>query len=238
MKKLSELDVGELIQDLQNIDINDLKKIGSAPLPAKVAAIVIVCIVVALAGFFTFTKPQLDLLSAAQTKEIELRDEFDKKSSKASNLEAYKQQLEDMRRSFSALLRQLPNKTEIETLLVDISQTAIASGLDIDYFKPEGLSPKEFYAEFPIKVRVTGRYHQFARFVSGVAALPRIVTLQAITISQPKDKKGVLLEMDMTAVTYQYLDENEIAAQAAADNKEKTKGKAKGKDKKAGGNKK
>lgn len=214
MKKLSEIDIGELIQDLQNIDMNDLKKIGSAPLPAKIAAIVVVCIVVAIAGFVTFTKPKLDLLSAAEIKEIELRDEFDKKSAKASNLEAYKQQLEDMRRSFGALLRQLPNKTEIETLLVDISQTAIASGLDIDFFKPEGLSPKEFYAEFPIKVRVTGRYHQFARFVSGVAALPRIVTLQNITINQPKDKKGVLLEMEMTAVTYQYMDETEAAVQA------------------------
>ncbi|MDQ1363147.1 MAG: type pilus assembly protein PilO [Pseudomonadota bacterium] len=225
MKKLSEIDIGELIQDLQNIDINDLKKIGSAPMPAKVAAIVVVCIIVAIAGFFTFTKPQLNLLALAEAKEVELRGEFDKKSSKASNLEAYKQQLDDMRRSFGALLRQLPNKTEIETLLVDVSQTAIASGLDIDYFKPEGLSPKEFYAEFPIKIRVTGRYHQFARFVSGVAALPRIVTLQNITIAQPKDKKGVQLEMEMTAVTYQYMDEDEIAAQQAPTRKGKTSAK-------------
>jgi type IV pilus assembly protein PilO len=219
MKKLSEIDVGELIQDLQNIDVNDLKKIGSAPMPAKIAVIAVVCIAVALGGFFTFTKPQLALLKAAENKEVDLRDEYDKKSSKASNLEAYKQQLDDMRRSFGALLRQLPNKTEIETLLVDISQTAIASGLDIEYFKPEGLAPKEFYAEFPIKVRVTGRYHQFAKFVSGVAALPRIVTLQNISIGQPKDKKGVLLQMEMTAVTYQYMDENEITAQPRAGGK-------------------
>ena len=202
-----------MIQDLQNIDINDLKKIGSAPMPAKIAAIIVVCVAVAIGGFFTFTKPQLDLLKIEEAKEIQLRAEFDKKSSKASNLEAYKQQLEEMRRSFGALLRQLPNKTEIETLLVDISQTAIASGLEIEYFKPEGLLPKEFYAEFPIKVRVTGRYHQFARFVSGVAALPRIVTLQNIAIHPPKEKKGVIMEMEMTAVTYQYMDENEIAAQ-------------------------
>lgn len=214
MKKLSEIDLGELIQDLQNIDVNDLKKIGTAPLPAKIAGIAIVCVAIAIASFFTLTKPQLKELEIAELKEQDLRNEFDIKSSKASNLEAYKQQLEDMRRSFGALLRQLPDKTEIETLLVDISQTAIASGLDIEYFKPEGLLPKEFYAEFPIKVRLLGRYHQFARFVSGVAALPRIVTLQNITISQPKDKKGVQLEMEMTAVTYQYLDEKEVAAQA------------------------
>ena len=160
------------------------------------------------------TKPQLTELDIAKNKEQTLRTEFDFKSSKASNLEAYKQQLEDMKRSFGALLRQLPDKTEIETLLVDISQTAIASGLDIEYFKPEGLAPKEFYAEFPMKIRLTGRYHQFARFVSGVAALPRIVTLQNITIDQPKDKKGVLLEIQMTAITYQYMDENELAAQS------------------------
>lgn len=219
MKKLSEIDIGDLIQDLQNFDINDLKKIGAAPLPAKIAAIAVVCIALAVTGFFMLTKPQLQLLDAAEAKEVELRTEFDHKSSKASNLEAYKQQLEDMRRSFGALLRQLPDKTEIETLLVDISQTAIASGLDIQYFKPEGLNPKEFYKEFPIKVRVIGRYHQFARFVSGVAALPRIVTLQNITIDQPKDKKGVLLEMQMTAVTYQYMDENEAAAAAQPNTK-------------------
>ena len=214
MKKLSEIDIGELIQDLQNIDINDLKKIGSAPLSAKIAVIVIACAVVVATSFFMLTKPQLTELDIAKNKEQTLRTEFDFKSSKASNLEAYKQQLEDMKRSFGALLRQLPDKTEIETLLVDISQTAIASGLDIEYFKPEGLTPKEFYAEFPMKIRLTGRYHQFARFVSGVAALPRIVTLQNITIDQPKDKKGVLLDIQMTAITYQYMDENELAAQS------------------------
>ncbi|MBT8439801.1 MAG: type 4a pilus biogenesis protein PilO, partial [Gammaproteobacteria bacterium] len=119
----------------------------------------------------------------------------------------YKQQLDEMRQSFGALLRQLPNKTEIETLLTDISQTGISSGLEIELFKPEGLVPKDFYAEYPIKLKVTGRYHQFAQFVSGVAALPRIVTLQNIEI-QPADKdSGVKLSMELTAVTYQYLDE-------------------------------
>ena len=110
---------------------------------------------------------------------------------------------------FGALLRQLPNKTEIETLLTDISQTGISSGLDIEYFKPVGLTPREFYAEYPIKLKVTGRYHQFAEFVSGVAALPRIVTLQDIEIGPAeKEKGGVKLMMEVTAVTYQYLDES------------------------------
>jgi len=206
--KLSEVDVGDLIDSINNLDIEDFKKVGSAPLGAKIAIIVIASIIVLVSGFWFDTKPQLAQLEVAEKKELELRAVFDKKQSKAANLEAYKQQLSEMKRTFGALLRQLPNKTEIETLLTDISQTGIASGLEIDFFKPEGLSPKEFYAEYPIKLRVTGRYHQFARFVSGVAALPRIVTLQAISIKHPKDKKGVQLVMELTAITYQYLDED------------------------------
>ena len=207
--KLSEIDIGELIENINNLDIEDLKKIGSAPVGAKIAVIAFLSIIILATGLWFDTKPQLETLEKAEQKEIELRSIFDKKQSKAANLEAYKQQLVEMERTFGALLRQLPNKTEIETLLTDISQTGIASGLEIDFFKPEGLSPKEFYAEYPIKLRVTGRYHQFARFVSGVAALPRIVTLHDISIKHPKDKKGVRLVMELTAVTYQYLDEDE-----------------------------
>ena len=207
--KLSEVDVGELIQSLNDLDVEDLKKIGTAPKPVKIGAIILVCILVAGLGFWFDTKPQIEMLEKAEKKEAELRITFDRKQSKAVNLEAYKQQLDEMKRSFGALLRQLPNKTEIETLLTDISQTGIASGLEIDLFKPEGLSPKEFYAEYPIKLRVSGRYHQFARFISGVAALPRIVTVKDISIKHPDGKSGVRLVMELTAVTYQYLDENE-----------------------------
>ncbi|MCW8955896.1 MAG: type 4a pilus biogenesis protein PilO [Gammaproteobacteria bacterium] len=206
---LSEIDIGELIQKLNDLDADDLKKIGTAPTPVKIGAIILICALVAGLGFWFDTKPQIEALEMAEKKEVDLRFIFDKKQAKAANLEAYKQQLSEMKRSFGALLRQLPNKTEIETLLTDISQTGIASGLDIEYFKPEGLSPKEFYAEYPIKLRVIGRYHQFARFISGVAALPRIVTVQDISIKHPQDKKGVQLVMELTAITYQYLDENE-----------------------------
>lgn len=208
LSKLNEIDVGELIEKINNLDAEDFKKIGSAPGPVKVLVIALACILVLGAGLYFDTKPQLATLEQAQKKEMELRTTFDKKQAKAANLEAYKQQLDEMKRSFGALLRQLPNKTEIETLLTDISQTGIASGLDIDYFKPEGLSPKEFYAEYPIKLRVTGRYHQFASFISGVAALPRIVTVQDISITHPKDKDGVKLVMELTAITYQYIDES------------------------------
>jgi type IV pilus assembly protein PilO len=192
--------------DLSTLDVNDIKKIGSAPTAVKSIVIVLVCMIVAGLGFYLDTTAQMDLLEKAEKKETELKTVFDTKQAKAANLEAYTQQLDEMKRSFGALLRQLPNKTEIESLLTDISQTGIASGLEIQFFKPEGLSPKEFYAEFPIKLKVTGRYHQFGRFVSGVAALPRIVNMRDITITRD-GKKGVKLNMEVTAVTYQYLDE-------------------------------
>ena len=202
LSKLQEFDINDL-------DVNDIKNIGSAPTPVKAFLIVLLCLVAGGAGIFFDTNKQLKVLESFEEKEKALRVTFDQKQSKAANLEAYSQQLEDMKQSFGALLRQLPNKTEIESLLTDISQTGIASGLEIEFFKPEGLSPKEFYAEFPIKLRVTGRYHQFGKFVSGVAALPRIVTMRDISITKPKDTTGVQLQMEVTAVTYQYLDEQE-----------------------------
>lgn len=200
------MDLSEI--DLNDIDVNDLKKIGMAPVPVKIVLIVIVCIAISTAGYFIDTTTQLDELKIAKAEELTLRTTFTEKHSKAVNLEAYKQQLEEMRTSFGALLRQLPNSTEIETLLTDISQTGISSGLEIEYFKPEGLNPKEFYAEYPIKLKVTGRYHEFSAFVSGVAALPRIVTLQDITIAPAKKEGDVTLVMNITAVTYQYIDES------------------------------
>lgn len=202
LSKLNEI-------DLSDIDVEDLKKIGSAPTSIKIAVIIIVCLIAGGAGLYLDTNEQLKVLEASEQKEAELRRTFDQKQSKAANLEAYSQQLEEMKKSFGALLRQLPNKTEIESLLTDISQTGIASGLEIEYFKPEGLSPKEFYAEFPIKLRVTGRYHEFGKFISGVAALPRIVTMRNIKINKVDKDSGVRLEMEVTAVTYQYLDEKE-----------------------------
>jgi type IV pilus assembly protein PilO len=193
---------------LDELDIEDLKKVGTAPLPVKIAIIVILCIALLAAGYFLDTTQQQLELDKVAAEEQQLRQVFAGKQAKAANLEAYKQQLEEMRTSFGTLLRQLPNETEIETLLTDISQTGISAGLDIDYFKPEGLRPKEFYSEYPIKLKVTGRYHEFAEFISGVAALPRIVTVQDIEIKPSSDKSGVKLTMELTAITYQYLDES------------------------------
>ena len=193
--------------DINNLDIDDLKKIGAAPLPVKIGIIVVLCIALVVAAYFLDTTKQKAQLDKVIAEEQGLRTIFSAKQAKAANLEAYKQQLDEMRTSFGTLLRQLPNKTEIETLLTDISQTGISAGLEINYFKPEGLRPKEFYSEYPIKLKVTGRYHEFAEFISGVAALPRIVTVQNIAIKPAEPKDGVKLSMELTAVTYQYLDE-------------------------------
>lgn len=197
------------LEDLNELDVNDLKRIGTAPTIVKVILIAVLCVLVAVAGYFIVTTPKLEELEKAEKEELNLKATFDEKAAKAANLDAYKQQLDEMRQSFGALLRQLPNKTEIETLLTDISQTGISSGLDIELFRPEGLIPKDFYAEYPIKLKVTGRYHEFAQFVSGVAALPRIVTLKNIEILPAGKDAGVKLSMELTAVTYQYLDEDE-----------------------------
>jgi len=197
---------------LEDLDVNDLKQIGTAPLPVKIGIVVVLCIALAVAVYFLDTTKQKAELEKVIAEETQLRNIFVGKQAKAANLEAYKQQLEEMRTSFGTLLRQLPNETEIETLLTDISQTGISAGLEIEYFKPEGLRPKEFYSEYPIKLKVTGRYHEFAEFISGVAALPRIVTVQDIAISPSDPTGGVKLNMELTAITYQYLDESEEEA--------------------------
>ncbi|MCB1849585.1 MAG: type 4a pilus biogenesis protein PilO, partial [Gammaproteobacteria bacterium] len=127
-----------------------------------------------------------------------------KKQAKAVNLEKYEKQLEEMKQSFGAMLRQLPDKTEVAELLVDVSQTGLASGLEFELFDPLGENRKEFYAELPIKIKVLGNYHQFGNFISGLATLPRIVTIHDIEITQGKDKR---LQMEAVAKTYRYLDE-------------------------------
>ena len=158
----------------------------------------------------TDKRPELD---QRETEEQQLRDEFRTKHAKAVNLDVYKQQLKDIERSFGALLRQLPGKTEVPNLLVDISQTGPGAGLEEKLFQPAAEQKKDFYAELPIKIRLSGSYHEFGEFVSGIAALPRIVTLHDIEIKT--DSKGRLrsaLTLDLTAKTYRYLDEEELAA--------------------------
>jgi type IV pilus assembly protein PilO len=191
--------------ELQNVNFNN---IGTSPLWVKVLLIGLVCIAILFAGYWLHHKNQLEGLKRVQAQEIELRTTFENKAEKAANLDLYKVQLEEMRRTFGTLLRQLPSKTEIPALIVDISQTGLASGLEIELFKPNPESRKEFYAEKPISLRVKGDYHQFGAFASEIAALPRIVTLHNITLS-PSDSKTQKMTMTATAKTYRYLDEDE-----------------------------
>ena len=198
--------------NLSEIDINDLdfSNIANWPLAARVIAILLIAAAVLGLGYWFDIKDQQLRLEQAERKELELKSEFENKARKAANLEAYEQQLEEMRQSFGAMLRQLPNKTEVADLLVDVSQTGLASGLEFDLFKPQGETPREFYAELPISIKVRGSYHEFGAFVSGVAALPRIVTIHDIAILPPaKDAPSGELSMELTAKTYRYLDESE-----------------------------
>ncbi len=195
--------------NLSEIDLNDLdlSDIANWPLPVRIFVVALAFVVVLFLGYWFDIKDQQLQLEQAEKKEEELKAAFERKAAKAANLEAYEQQLEEMRQSFGTMLRQLPNKTEVADLLVDVSQTGLASGLEFELFKPQGEIPKEFYAELPISIRVRGRYHEFGEFVSGVAALPRIVTVHDIAI-KPDEQSGELV-MDLTAKTYRYLEEDE-----------------------------
>lgn len=198
--------------NLNDLDIEDLKKIGSAPFPVRIGVIALTCTLLIVAYWFFMVKPQLERIESFKRQETSLKGEYDDAAAKAANLDAYKLQLDDMRNEFSIMLRQLPDKVDIESLLVDLSQTSVGAGLDVEYFKPQGDIPKEFYAEHPIRLSVKGKYHEFGEFVSGLAALPRIVTLSDIKIgpaSSGQDKKSNDLVMELTATTYRYLREDE-----------------------------
>jgi len=205
-----------------NLNELDFNNIGSWPNPAKAAAVSVLCIAVLGAGYWFDTKSQWETLTQSRQQEQELKQTFEAKQRKAANLDVYQQQMAEMKQSFGAMLRQLPSQTEVEGLLVDISQTGLASGLEFELFKPEAEITRDFYAELPIKIKVTGSYHQFGNFISGIAALPRIVTLHDISIIQAQQKEAgkkgaespAPLVMEITAKTYRYLDEAEIAAAA------------------------
>ena len=209
----------DTIEELKRVDQEDFKRIGTAPLALRIVLVLAACAATVGAIHHFTIKPQFAELAQAEQKEQRLRRTFDSEQSKAANRSAYVEQLAEMKKTFNVMLRQLPNKTDIESLLVDLSQTSVASGLEVRFFKPEAEIPREFYAEYPIKVSVTGQYHQFGQFVSGLAALPRIVTLDKIDITEINergnagrdDRSGAKLKMDLVATTYRYLDEEEEA---------------------------
>lgn len=196
--------------DLNELNQLDLNGYGEWPTPVKAVAILIACLALGGLVYYLDTQEQLGRLAQAQTQEQELRTSFESKQRKAVNLNAYRQQLAEMQESFGAMLRQLPNKTEVASLLVDVSQTGLANGLEFELFQPESEQNKGFYAELPIRIRVTGTYHDFGRFISGLAALPRIVTIHdaIITGNDGKQKNpDEKLTLQATVKTYRYLDE-------------------------------
>jgi type IV pilus assembly protein PilO len=196
-----------VIDELKNLDVND---VGRWPLMFRAAVIVLVFIGVSGLGiYFTIIKDRMPQLERAQAEEETLRVTFENKQRKAANYDAYKDQLSQIEQSFGTMLRQLPGETEIPSLIVDISQTGLAAGLQEKLFQPQSEISRDFYAEKPIKIRLSGGYHEIANFVSGIAALPRIVTLHDINIVTEAGGSGSFdtLSLEVTAKTYRYLDE-------------------------------
>ncbi|PVV27303.1 MAG: pilus assembly protein PilO [gamma proteobacterium symbiont of Ctena orbiculata] len=196
-----------IIDDLNELDFNN---VGIWPMPIKIVVVVLAAVAVLVAGYYLVVEEDIANLEKVQKEEQTLRADFAKKQRKAANLDAYRKQLEEMKQSFGTMLRQLPDKTEVAELLGDVSQTGLAAGLEFELFKPLDEVPREFYAELPIQVKVTGQYHEFGHFISGLAALPRIVTIHNIKISRTsKDDANADLLLEATAKTYRYLDEEE-----------------------------
>jgi len=197
-----------IIDDLQQLDIND---IGRWPFPFRAALIVILFVIVVGAGFYmTIIQDKAPILDRVKAEEANLWITFENKQKKAANYDAYKTQLEQMEQSFGTMLRQLPGETEIPSLIVDISQTGLAAGLQENLFEPQPEIQRDFYAEKPIKIRLSGGYHEIANFVSGIAALPRIVTLHNINITPEAKDSYNELSIEVTAQTYRYLEEEAI----------------------------
>ena len=194
---------------LDDLNKLDLKTLADWPLPTKLVALALLSVALVVAGWWFDWRGGMETLEAAKQKETELRSVFTTKKNQAINLEAYTKQLADIEQAFGALLKQLPNKQEMDALITDVNQAGLGRGLQFDLFKPDAETISEFYAETPIRVKVTGGYHDVAAFVSDVSKLSRIVTLQDIAMEPAKD--GVL-NMDAIVKTYRYLDDEEVFA--------------------------
>ncbi len=197
------------LADLNNLTLDN---IGSWPWPVRVVVAILVFSLILGLGYWQDISTQEEELAKAQNTEVELKQTFEAKQKKAVNLAALKDQLEDIKQTFGDLLKRLPNKTEVAALLVDISQQGLAAGLEFELFKPGGEVPTDFYVELPIQIQVTGDFHAFGRFISGMSDLPRIVTNHNIHISSRQS--GAKLTLETTAKTYRYMDEEEESKKA------------------------
>lgn len=208
-----------LVDDLNKLNLKDM---GAWPVPFKVAAMAILFGLVLFAGYMLVWNEQLEGLDRARQDETKLRNDFLEKKKQAVNLDLYRQQVKEIEQSFGALVRQLPNKSEMDALITDINQAGLGRGLEFELFKPAAQEAiKGEIAELPIALRVTGTYHDLGKFASDIAQLPRIVNLHNVNIAQGKESG---LVMEATAVTYRYLDDEELAAQRKAAKEAKQKG--------------
>jgi type IV pilus assembly protein PilO len=194
-----------VVEELKSLDVND---IGRWPFAFRAAVIALVFVVVVGVGvWFTIVKDKAPQLERVRQEEQNLRVAFENKQRKAANYDEYRKQLDQMEQSFGTMLRQLPAETEIPSLIVDISQTGLAAGLQEKLFQPQPEVPKDFYAEKPILIHLSGSYHDIANFVSGIAALPRIVTLHDINVSRDNAEVFDRLSIEVTAKTYRYIED-------------------------------
>ena len=210
-----------MLNELRDLDFND---IGSAPASVRYVILGLLLAVILAIGYFLLVKNKIEQLERVENQELTLRADFEYKQQKAANLEAYEAQLAEMQELLETMFRQLPSKTEMDKLLVDISQTALGAGIDVQLFQPNAEALHDFYAERPITVRMLGDYHQFGEFVTGVASLPRVVilTMHDIALRRANEKDvGVTkndgrLILEGTVKTYRYIDDEEAAAQPEA----------------------
>ena len=226
----AKVDFKSLVDDFRNLNRND---VGAWPVLPRAAVLLGLFVAILAAGWWFLWSDQINVLDERRQEEIRLRDEFVEKKTQAVNLELYKQQMNEIDRSFGALLKQLPNKAEVESLLIEINQAGMGRGLQFELFKPGQEILKDFYAELPVTVRLTGNYHDLGAFAGDIGRLSRIVTLNSISVAPNQQAKDGSLVMDAVTKTFRYLDDEELAAKRKAENatkgkKEKaTKGKKK-----------
>jgi len=203
----------EIIAQFKNLNPRDP---GAWPAAPKGLALLVLFAVLLGAGFVLDLQGQLDALDAGKEQETKLKEDYKNKKQQSINLDLYRQQLREIDSSFGALLKQLPDRSQMDALLVDINQAGLGRGLQFDLFKPAAQeSPRDFYAELPIQIKVVGSYHDMGQFAADISQLPRIVTLNDISLAANKD----LITMDATAKTFRYLDDEEVAAQRRAASK-------------------
>lgn len=215
------LNMSRIVDDFRNLNPKD---VGAWPAVPKVAVLFGFFVAVLVTGWWFVWSDQLDALAARQQDELKLRDEYVAKKTQAVNLDLYTQQLNEIDRSFGSLLKQLPNKAEVESLLIEINQSGMGRGLQFELFKPGSEIVRDFYAELPINVRLTGSYHDFGAFAGDIANLSRIVTLNNVAITANQQAKDGTLVMDAVTKTFRYLDEEELAAKKKAAQDAKAKG--------------